>query len=148
MHKNRVWQGFLAIVFISTLWYSGVAWYAYWHYTHLTASTTTSSVTEGIEEKSEEHYVLKASYQYKVQGQLYAGSFVFNDEPYRNRWSAEQAVHERSQKEWTVWFDPEDPYYSSLQKNFPFKECVSAIFLWGLLLYFLWLGFYVSRFRA
>lgn len=147
MHKNMVRRCFLALVFASALWYTGMAWYAYYHYSHLNASTKASAVSWEVEEKSEDHHVLKATYQYEVKGHSYSGTFTFQEEPYRNRWSAEQSIKESPARELNVWFDSEDPSYSSLEKSFPFKEYVSTIFLWGLFLYFLWLGFYVSRFR-
>jgi hypothetical protein len=79
---------------------------------------------------------------------MYSGASVLTDEPFRNRWGAQEAITQYAAKEWRVWFDHKDPDYSSLQKKFPLKECVSAIFLWGLLLYFLWLGFYVAKFNS
>lgn len=146
MHKNIFWRIFLLIVAISTLWYSFVAWHAYYRYSHLTAYTVPSAMSWEIEEKSEENYLLKASYRFDFQGKSYPGISILTDEPYRNRWGAEQAMRENPTKEWRVWFDYHNPHYSSLQKNFPLKECLSAVFLWGLLLYFLWLGFYVAKF--
>lgn len=148
MHKNVVWQAFLAIVFAVTLWHSVVALYSYYSYSQLKVQTRLTAINWEIEEESEEYYLLKAVYRFQFKGNSYPGNTAWADEPYRNRWAAEQAAKEFSEQKWKVWFNPNDPHHSSLQKKFPFKQCISAIFLWGLLLYFLWLGFYVTRFKS
>lgn len=146
MHKNLFWQAFLGVVFITTLWYSAIAFYSYYSYARLDAQVTPSSMKWEIEEKTAENYFLKAFYHYSVSGHSFEGDTTL-DEPYRNQWAAEQVLKEFLKKQWSVWFDSQDPNYSSLQKKIPFKECISAALLWGLLLYFLWLGFYVTRFK-
>lgn len=148
MHKNILWQAFLAIVCIAVLWYTFIALYSYYSYSRLKTQSAISSITWDVEEKSEENYFLKAHYSFNFKDHSYSGSTAFTDEPYRNRWAAEQDVKGFSNKNGKVWFDPENPNHSSLQKHFPLKECISAAFLWGLLLYFLWLGFYVTRFKT
>jgi len=147
MHKNVVWQAFLTLISAIALWYTIAALYSYYSYSHLKIQIPASHVEWHIIEKSEEHYLLEASYEIEFKTKFYAGSTRFADEPYRNQWAAEQAIKEYRGKKWKVWFDPQNPQYSSLQKNFPLKESVSAIFLWGLILYFLWLGFYVKKFK-
>lgn len=147
MHKNLLWQAFLLVIFIAALWYSIIALYSYYSYSYLEAQTTMTSINWNIEEKSPEEYFLKASYHYNFKGNTYQGFTLFADTPYRNPYAAEQAIKEKSLHSWKLWFDPHDPHHSSLQKIFPLKECISATFLWGLLLYFLWLGFYVAKFK-
>lgn len=146
MHKNWIWRAFLSVVFVVTLWYTGDAWYRYYAYSHLNAKTTADAVDWTIEKHSEDAYSLTASYRFTIGKTSYSGrtSFAKN---YRNRWAAEQAVAEYSSSPWDVWYGKENPNHSSLQKSFPVKECVSAVVLWALLLYFLWLGFYVSKFK-
>lgn len=147
MHKNIIWQTFLVIVFACTLWYTVIAGYAYYQYSHLTAHTKPSSVDWEITELSEDSYTLTASYRFDFKGKSYPGTSTLTDISERNRWSAEQTVKEYAAKDWRVWFDHHNPNHSSLQKSFPLKKCLSAIFLWGLFLYFLWLGFYVKKFN-
>lgn len=148
MHKNFIWQAFLLIIFLTTLWYTVVAGFRYYAYVRLTQQTALEDIEWHIEEVSEEDYVLTANYKFKIDSQSFSGSTSWTKMPYRNRYSADRAKEERAAQEWRVWFDPSSPEHSSLQKDFPLKESVSATFLWGLLLYFLWLGFYVARFRA
>ena len=148
MHKNLIWQAFLLVILAASLWYSAIAVYKYYNYSHLEAKTAVSSIDWEIEEQSEEKYLIKGNYSFEFKGHSFSGTSDMTDMNYWNRWAAEQGVKEHSQKKWNVWFDPHDPHHSSLQKNFPIKECITAVFLWGLLLYFLWLGFYVARFKT
>lgn len=147
MHKNTIWQAFIAVIFATTLWYSIVAIYSYYSYVHLKVQTSPSAMDWDIVEKSDEDYVAQSIYRFEFKGKSYPGTTSFTDTPYRNQWAAEQAAREFSKKQWKIWFDPQNPHHSSLQKNFPLKECISALFLWGLVLYFLWLGFYVAKFK-
>jgi len=148
MHKNFIWQAFLFVAAAIALWFTITAVYHYYSYKNLNTQTLTSSLQWEVEEKSEEAFVLKAFYQFEFQGKSYPGNTVFEDTPYRNQWAAEEAIKEISNQNLKVWFDPQDPQHSSLQKKFPYKDSVYAIMLWGLILYFFWLGFYVTKFKG
>lgn len=148
MHKNIIWQAFLGIIALSTLWYSCVALYRYYDYNRLDGESNTSSISWTVEEHSTDAFTLTAEYEFAINHSLYQGSTQFLNENYLNKWAAEQAIKSKSRQHWTVWYDTDNPQQSSLQHNFPFKDCFSAIVLWGILLYFLWLGYYVARFRG
>ena len=148
MNKNFVWLGFLGIVALTTLWYSGIAAYRYYHYSTLNTSTPASTVTWTINAHSENAYTLTGSYHFEAQGKAYTGATEFSNQISINRYAAEQSSREHAAQRWKVWFNSANPEHSSLQKRFPFKECTYAIVLWGLLLYFLWLGYYVERFKT
>lgn len=148
MHKNFIWQAFLLIVFLATLWYTVIATYRYYSYIRLTAKTTPASMQWDIQEVSDEDYVLSANYGFKVGDQSFTGTTSWTKEPYRNHYAAEKAQEEFTAQNLVVWYDPSSPEHSSLQKELPLKECISAIFLWGLLLYFLWISFYVAKFKT
>jgi hypothetical protein len=146
MHGHPLWLTFLAALALGVFWYSGNAGWKYYRYYSLTASTRPTQLSWQIGEVSDEEYPLIGSYTYidPATGDSKAGSW--SDRPFRNRWAAEQALPDYGSKEWLVWFSP-NSQYSSLQKSFPIKECISAAVLWLLLLYFIWLGFYVTRYR-
>lgn len=148
MHKNYLWQAFLTVIVAATLWYTISAIYAYYSYSHLKAQTSLSALDWEIIHESDEDFPVKAVYTFEFKDKSYPGSTTFTDIPYRNQWAAEQAIKDLSGRQWKVWFDPHNPHHSSLEKSFPFKEIISAIFLWGLILYFLWLGFYVAKFKT
>ncbi len=149
MHNNFLWQAFLVVVLLVTLAYSGIALYHYYAYSHLTAQTDDISAMHWqIQEKSDTAFVVKADYTFTIQQQAFEGSTAWTKEPYLNRYAAEQAIKLMTGEHWQVWYDQHNPHRSSLQKQFPIKECLSALFLWVLLLYFVWLGYYVAKFKT
>lgn len=145
MHNNLLWKAFLFVVLVYTLGYSAVAAYRYYEYARLTEKKTlTYPIVWDVFEKSDENYILISKYTYEVNGHLFHGEMPWSDEPYRNAWAAKKAIEAYKKQTFTVWYDPSHPDYSSLQKHPPLKECVYALILWGLLLYFVWLGYYVA----
>lgn len=147
MHENLIWRAFLALVFIAALWFTVIAVYRYHNYDRLQMQTDAVEIKGKITEESSEAYTLSATYQYSVGSQQFSGSSPWGDSLYRNPWSAEKDLKEFSGRKWKVWYDPRQPDYSSLQKKFPLKECISSIALWALLLYFLGLGFYAAKMK-
>jgi len=148
MHSNLIWRAFLCVLFMITLWYSGVAVYRYYSYIRLDEQTFASSVEWRVKELAGDEYILAAAYSYQVDHEPYSGHYDWVDDIYRNEYAAEQQLQEFSSQKWRVWVDSNSPSYSSLQKNIPFKECISAMVLWGILLYFLWLGYYIAKFKT
>lgn len=147
MHNNRFWLGFLTFCTAVTLWYSGNALYKMYHYSRLTAQTSVQDTKWSVQKISDEMFVLKSAYVFAVNGKAYAGATKFEHDYYRNQWGAEQAIAAFTKTYNRVWYSPSNPDYSSLQKSFPTKECISAAILVALLLYFFWLGFYVVRYQ-
>jgi hypothetical protein len=144
MGKNYIWQALLLTIGCAALIYSGIAIYKYNRYSSLNTSTLDVKVTElKVVEKSSDAFYIEANYQFEVQGKPYQGAGIL-DERYRNPYAAKTGIKPLNENKWEVWYDREDPNHSSLQKEFPIKEWVSTVFLWGLFLYFLWLGFYVA----
>jgi hypothetical protein len=148
MHKNLIWLSFLAFVFLMMLWFTAIALYAFYSYHQLKVQTTVSSIDWDIQQRSEDAYFFIAHYQFLFQGHTYSGTTSFPNDIYLNRWTAEQDLKAGRGKQWKVWFDPSYPNHSSLEHHFPVKQIFSAVCLCGLFLYFLWLGFYVSRFKT
>jgi hypothetical protein len=147
MPKSTLWQAFLIVVGCIALWYTVMAGYRYYNYARLTAQTSPLSVDWNVVEISEESFIPQATYTFKVEKEVFSGETTWTGQTYLNRWGAEQSLSEFSSQERKVWYDASDPHHSSLQKKFPFKESISAGVLWALWLYFLWLSYYVSRFK-
>lgn len=137
----------MIVMLAVVLSYTAVALYRYYNYSILTAKTEATSTKWTIQEKADDEFLLVSHYQFDVNGKIVVGETVFKDEVYRNSWAAEQDIAKYTLRKWDVWYSPRNPDDSTLQKNFPLKEVLSAGFLWCLLLYFLWLGYYVSRFK-
>jgi hypothetical protein len=148
MHKNIFWQAFLIVIFLIVLWYTGVALYRYYTYSRLTSFTQAIQIEWTVRERASDEYVLEASYLFEANGTSQKGKMDLKHEIYRNRWAAEQMIPQYTKRNWTVWYDPSQPNHSSLQKSFPLKESISAGFLWILFFYFLWLGFYVAKYKT
>lgn len=142
MHRNRFWLGFLALIALVTLYYSGLALQSVANYYSFTESSVVKRVDWTAVEKGEDRYVIE-------------GEFIFLGEEYKttlhhpvfaNRWSAEEYVEKQQGKgPWRVWYPAKNPEEVTLQKIFPTKKCVSAAVLAAILLYFIGLGIYVGR---
>lgn len=148
MHQNLLWQALLGILFLCTLWYTASATYQYLSYTKLTSQKVPTTIQWSIEKKSEDKFILEAHYQFTTEEKSFSGTTNWQEEPYRNQWGAERAIKENLKKNWLIWYDKKNPQHSSLKKHFPFKEIISAVFLWILFLYFLWIGYYATTFKS
>lgn len=148
MHTNILWRAFLLVILICTIFYSVIALYRYYIYVSLSGAARPTSMVWDIVKETESRYILETSYQFAVKDKMYEGKTVWEDDKYINEYGANEAIQDSKNTTWVVWYNPNNPESSSLEKHLPFKEIVSAIFLWGLFLYFLWLGFYVGTFRS
>jgi len=144
MYKNFVWLCFLSLVTGAVGWFTIKALYAAYLYVSLNASAPVENIQWSVEQLNEERFVMKANYNFVFKGQEYSGETLFKNDVYWNFWAAEDSIKVYQQKDWQVWFSSTSPRYSSLQKNFPLKECISAAVLWVILIYFFCLGYYVA----
>lgn len=148
MHRNPAWLTFLVLVTCTVGWFGFQAMWKVINYRQLDTHTTAEYIDWQVKALSEEVYALEGKYRYRVNELPYEGVTVFSDNLFRNAWAAEQVIPIYAKEETEVWYSHKNPQHSSLQKKFPLKECISAAFLAGLLGYFLWLGFYVGRYRT
>jgi hypothetical protein len=145
MHKNTVWLTFFTLCCAITLWYAGSAAFRLYTYFQLTAVVPAKSVDMDIIEHSSDRFEIEAHYKYDVSGHSYEGNGPVSAYYFLNRWSADEAVKDLSAKTTIVWYSPNDPAFSALRHDFPYRECFSALMLIGLLGYFTWLGLHVGR---
>lgn len=148
MQKQTVWLALVATLTLIVLWYSGIFLYRYYHYMRLSGKAPAKEMAWTVEPRTDEQYLLKANYSFVSNGQTFTGSSVIEDRGFWNEYAAQKGIEDVSKKKWIIWFNPSNPAHSSLQKNFPLKECVSAVIMWAIVFYFLWLGYYSSRFRT
>lgn len=142
--ERYVWNGLIAAMLLVTLWFSMKSLYHLYEYCSLNSQVVASSSQWSVREISDERYLLQADYRYEVKGVSYEGHTLLDSPTFRNRWAAEQTIPEYNSKQWQVWYSERNTEYSSLQKSFSIKEFVSAILLWGLLVYFVWLRYYYA----
>lgn len=144
---NTYWWIFLAVVAAALLWKGGDALYQLYGYYRLNAHTEAKIREWSVEKLSEERFVPKAHYQFEVDRMLFSNSYLFRHLHSLNLWAAEQEIKKLSQEKFQAWYSRANPQVSALQKNFPLKECLTAAFLAALLVYFVWLGHYVTRYE-
>lgn len=145
MHKNQIWLAFLATVALAAIWFTANLAFVSWNYYNLKESTNADSIEYSIERISSEKYLLKGDYTYTHDGKNYSSSSILSEPVWRNSWSAKEALEYFPKKEKSLWFDPKNPHESALEKKFPYKEGIYAALVWGILIYFIWLGYYVNR---
>jgi len=141
-------QVFIAILILVTLLvlgYLGVAVYQIVHYNRLTAETQAENISWSVKAISDESYKPHAEYDFKVNNQTYHGGTTLSLASYRNAWAAEEAIKQIAPQYKTVWYDPSDPAFSSLEKYFPTKQLIYAIILAVILNYFAWGGYFYIK---
>ena len=148
MYANKAWLLLVAIVGASALFFGGKAAYKLYFYYTETASTQTLSTAWTLEEASRTRFLPTARYTYAVDGLSYSGETQFSSQVYRNKWAAEEDLATYPEKSWTVWYNPNHPARSTLQKSFPVKESFSTALLLAIFGYLIWLGLYVNRTSA
>ena len=147
MHQNPFWLGFLSIIGLIVLGYSmSTAWTVYSFY-RLDQKAPLDASVWSIVTVAEDEHIPEANYSFTFDGKTYQGSMVFKHLTYKNAWALKQSLSQIQKEYKTVWFSSQDPTYSSLQKSFPLKECIYTACLWGLLLYFIWLGYHVTKYN-
>lgn len=148
MHKNIFWLCFLGVIAACTLGYTSFTAYQLWGYAAYSQEVEPQELLFNVVLRNGEFYTV-AHYSYVYQGkQIKSHSELAGSD--LNRWAAEKKIKNLQtgslQKRLPqAWINPRKPHDSTLQKNFPIKECISTTLLWGIFGYFLWLGFYVAR---
>ncbi len=141
----RLWLALMMFTAAVSLWYTGKAAHGLWVYSRLSAQTQAVPKEWGVLETGSSEYSLFSRYAYRIGDQEYEGKTIFKKPSFLNRASAEASIKDWSTHSWNVWFDPSSPLYSSLQKIFPFKNCIHALLSLGILCYFYYLRSYAQR---
>lgn len=145
MHKNAVWLYFLYTLGIIVFIYTCFTGWKLWQFYRLTERATPQEINWSIYQPSDDEYRMQADYSFESRGKQYKDRYILPEPKLYNIYAAEQVQKEVSQKKWNVWFAKNDEKHSQLIKKFPMKECIYTLILWGLLIYFILLGFYVSK---
>ncbi|MBN4067237.1 DUF3592 domain-containing protein [Simkania negevensis] len=145
MHRNPIWLLFLVCVTFVTVWFCFQAGGKLYRYMRLTTHAQADVEEWTVEKGKNSHYFLTARYRYDVKGSQYIGSSSLVSHPFRNSWSAQDAIPRATAAQWSVWYSPAHPERSVIEKKFPMKECLSAGVLLALIVYFIFLGFYVKK---
>jgi len=146
MHNNRYWLAFLIVLGLCVTGYTTYTLYYLFQYVILSQQAPVQDIRWSYKEVHSEEYVLHADYRLQLPTQVVDGGSDLPSQRLLNPWAAEQAIKKMQTRSWKAWYNPRNPHNSALQKYFPTKECISALVLWALLLYFVFLGFYVTKY--
>ncbi len=142
MHKNIYWLFFLAVLGLCVLYYTMAAYSKIYNYTRLKASAPAKTVQGKLQVLSADEDAVWLTYDFTAGKVVAKGKQEIGVLP--NTPAAERAMEDYLKKDWIVWYDPADLTFSSLKKEFPLKELISALLLWGIYLYFVGVGIYVK----
>lgn len=146
MNPNLYWRLFLALIGCCVIGYTGVTLYRIYHYVTLSERVPAKVFEWTVKERSSgDDYRVYGRYTFSFKEREAQGESVVESDKFLNPWSAKQAIPQYQARSWEVWVNPRNIHDSALQKYFPLKECISTVTLWGILLYFIWLGFYVNK---
>jgi hypothetical protein len=143
MHRNPYWLLFLTLIGLATAGYTVHTLVKIRHFQRLDLRRPLQSVSWSVSPLSDEDFVITADYNYLLNETIYNGHATW-DEHYLNPGAAEEKILKLSGRSQWVWIDSRNPENSALQKQFPIKQCISALFLWALFAYFLYMGSYVK----
>jgi hypothetical protein len=146
MHRNAVWLSFFLGVILLTSWFAFNAGYKLWKYSQLSDMAPIKITRIKILEDKPQKFRIVVFYSFEYRGKIYDGNGSWGNH-FLNIWSAEKDAQRIEENLKIVWFDPDNPSHSSPEKRFPRKQTLSAAVLFGLSIYFLSLGFYVSKKR-
>ncbi len=145
MQRNPVWLGFLTIIAIIAGWFINQAVVDVLDYQALSKQAPVEVTEWRVIEVNESHFIPEATYRFTVGKEIYEGATGFELRSFRNEMSCLEDLARLKEKEWTVWYDPEDPNHSALDKWFPLSSAISGGFMLAIFGYFIWLGRYVAR---
>lgn len=145
MNRLAYWIAFLLTLVIPLLGYSGYTIFLLFHYNLLDKQVRLQMIEWTILEVNDQKFRPTAHYTFKENGVWYQGNDEWSDYSL-NRWAANEKLKLLRQRVRTVWIRQSDPSFSKLEKAFPLKQTLSVPALWGLFLYFIFLGRYMIGF--
>ncbi len=88
--------------------------------------------------ESKEKFPITALYRFEAQGKVWQGAHRFGPPWDLNQEAAVHRLTILAKQPKMVWFDPQRPSHSSLEKNFPYNSLFRFAVSLGVFLYFGW----------
>lgn len=85
-------------------------------------------------------------YSFKINDKIFK-SYSSTKDNFLNHYTLQDYIKELPQENLTIWFNKKNPNISSIEKNFPIKNCIYLVVTLLIFAYFLVLKFYVYRFE-
>ena len=126
-----VWS-FGGVILFYSAWF-GIDFYRYYR---LQAQASAHIEKLKVVEFSSDSYGIEAFYSFSVEGVRREGVTLFSKPYYLNRFSAERVAQEKSLQKTEVWYSPQNPDNSSLERIFPLKKGLNSLILLSLWAYF------------
>lgn len=144
MYKNILIVSLLLISGFAATLYTANLSIDLLQYRSRTLAAKTEILSWEVVKVSSEKYKFKGIFTFKFQGENFAGETVMSSPSFRNPIAAKDALGEQP-KSSHVWVNLRNPSRSSLENPFPTKPLVSTGILWGLWVYFVFVGLYVRK---
>lgn len=80
-----------------------------------------------------------ANFSFDFREKSYNGRWVFSEPLHLNEPSAVGAIKEMARQSWVVFFSPNNPSQSALEREFPKGLCLRAFLCYAVLAYFVFL---------
>lgn len=138
----------VVILFLSGLigvafWFSIRAGVDLVRYVRIDRSVEPETISWEIEQRGRSHFRLRAHFSFLVDGKRFESDALLPRRGYRNHWAA-AAAKDKLERE-LIWYAPSNPNLTALRRAFPVKSSVHALMILGILLYFSWIGLYITR---
>jgi len=91
-------------------------------------------------------FLAVASYSFDVANKTFIHKGVF-EKKFINPLSAKAFCENISKNDFIIWYNSKNPNFSSVEKNFPIKNCVYSIITLIVFIYFLILKYYILGFQ-
>jgi hypothetical protein len=147
MNQNlyRLWVVLLATSGAIALWFSGLALVGVFRFSLLNDHTSAEITHWQVRELSSSRFAIEADYQFKVKEVTYHGKTKFDKPQFLNRFAAENYIATLGSRSWKTWYRESNPARSSLEREFPKKNCLHALLTIGVFAYFFFARGMVSR---
>jgi hypothetical protein len=132
----KLWVVLLIVSVGIALWFSGTALLDLWKFARLNAQAPATVTKWEIRDLSSSRFAVEAEFLYEVNGTLYSGKTVFESHRFLNRFAAENHVKLLQVRSWQTWYRESNPSLSSLEREFPQKQCLQALLTIGVFTYF------------
>ncbi len=135
---RKIWIGLLIVTSSVTGFFLVKTTSQLCAYFSLNRETKALSTKWDVFEKSPSSFALHVSYLFDpVKKDPLEGAMELSKPYFLNLPSAQSAMEAFEQKSWSVFYNDKNPSINSLQKIFPFKECLQFLLTLGVLVYFL-----------
>ncbi len=82
---------------------------------------------------------------FPLQGNIGTGNTLLSDRVYLNEEAAFSELQELAKQKWSVWFNPKNPSFASLERVFPASLLIRTLMAWSVLLYFFYFRRWLHR---